>query len=114
MTTALALQQDPTMRRAENVLRENLRSLLLHRGAEQKDLAQWCGHAKSWINKFLNGSRGLAVDELDRLADFFGLTAHQLFQPGISPMTERRKGTDRRTTNERRLGPEVRLRPSIE
>lgn len=96
--------EDMAFKRAENILRENIMSLLVRRRYEQKDLADWCGHTKSWLNKVLNGYRGLPVEELDRVADFFGLVAYQLFQPGISSMSERRLGTDRRSGADRRIG----------
>lgn len=87
------------------LLRENIRSLLTARNEEQKTLAEWCGHDKSWMNKFLNEGRGIRVGDFDRIASFFGVEAYQLFQPGISLLTERRlSGADRRSGRERRIG----------
>lgn len=86
------------------LLRTNIRSLLNARKEDQKTLAEWCGHDKSWINKFLNEGRGMQMQDLDRIATFFGLEAYQLFQPGISILTERRHSADRRGGRERRIG----------
>lgn len=89
-------------KRAHEVLKENVRALMAARHVRQVDLALWCGHGKSWVNKWLNGEREIQFRDLDRLADFFGLLPHQLFTPGISPLTERRLGTDRRKGHDRR------------
>lgn len=86
------------------ILRENVRTLLHARKEEQKTLAEWCGHDKSWMNKFLNEGRGIRIDDFDRIAAFFGIETYQLFQPGISRLTERRMLSDRRQNTERRIG----------
>lgn len=91
------------------VLRENVRALLAARNESQTSLAQYCGHDKSWLNKFLNEGRGLQLPDLDRIAAFFGIEPYQLFQPGISRLTERRSGVDRRTNTDRRIGHAGRL-----
>lgn len=95
-------------RKSLYILRENIRSLLDARGQDQKSLAEWCHHDKSWMNKFLNEGRGIRVGDFDRIADFFGLATYQLFQPGISRVTERRKG-ERRIGRERRISHTGRL-----
>ena len=86
------------------LLRRNITDLLRARHETQKSLAFAVGHDKSWLNKFLNGGRGIQMKELDRIADFFGLAPYQLFQPGITGLTERRGATDRRSGRERRVG----------
>lgn len=91
-------------RKAVHVLRENIRSLLAGRKEDQVTLARWCGHEKSWINKFLNEGRGLRIPDLDGIASFFGIDPYQLFQPGISSLTERRISGDRRIGADRRIG----------
>lgn len=90
--------------RAQHILRENIKALLRIRGENSVSLARWLGHQKSWINKILNGHRDMQIEDFDRVADFFGVATYQLFQPGISPMTERRSGRDRRKVAERRIG----------
>lgn len=89
--------------KATVIMRENVKSLLLARKESQSDLAKWLRHTRSWINKFLNGERQMQMKDLDRVADFFGIATYQLFQPGISALTERRK-RDRRSNRERRIG----------
>ena len=93
--------------RAEILLRENIRALLYARREDQKSLAVWCGHAPSWISKVLSGERGVATEDLGKIADFFGLTCAELFQFGISSLTERRK-RQRRAEADRRSGQERR------
>lgn len=91
-------------RKAAHILRENVRVLLDARKEEQIALARHCGHDKSWINKFLNEGRGVTLKDFDKIASFFGVETYQLFQPGISRLTERRIGADRRAGDERRVG----------
>lgn len=100
--------------RADHLLAENIRTLLSVRGIDDSALAVWCGHKPAWISKILSLERGVPVKELSKIADFFGLTVSQLFSPGISPLTERRKGerrgvVDRRTGIDRRQPVEKRL-----
>lgn len=95
--------------RALYLLRENIGALLAARKESQASLAQYCGHQKAWINKFLNDQdavqgRGVSIPDLDKIAGFFGLQTFQLFQPGISALTERRSAADRRMGHERRIG----------
>lgn len=98
-----------TTLKADRLLVENLRVLLRQRGADAKDLAQWCGHKPAWLSKIMKGERGMRVDELGMVADFFGLTVCGLFDYGIGPHAERRKrerraAVDRRQVEDRRQG----------
>lgn len=93
--------------RADYVLRQNIQTLLHSRKETQSDLAKWMQKDKTWINKFLLGKRGLQIKDLDRIADFFGLEAYELFRPGISSLTERRK-KDRRQGQDRRISKDQR------
>lgn len=97
------------------LLRENIRYLLDKRKESQTALAHACGHQKAWINKFLQDTkivagrkvpndREVSIVDMGKIAEFFGLYVYQLFQPGISAMTERRTATDRRSGQERRIG----------
>lgn len=90
--------------RAERILAENISAILRARGLSQKDLAQWCEHTETWLSSILRGERHFRVIDYDRIADFFGIAVYQLFQPGISQVTERRKGRDRRSGRDRRIG----------
>jgi hypothetical protein len=99
------------------LLKQNLRTLLWKRKEDQVTLAKHVGHTKAWINKFLSpnppppGEKEPAISlrDLDRIADFFGLAPYQLFQPGISALTERRTSADRRSGQDRRIGHTARL-----
>ena len=112
--TARVLQNCPTSRmparvsvKALRLLKENIHTLLHRRNENQVTLARWVGHSKSWMNKFLNDQTDrteLQLHDLDRIADFFGIEAYQLFMPGISHLTERRKDVERRAGGDRRLG----------
>lgn len=89
------------------VLKRNIAQLLADRHENQVQLARACGHKKSWINKFFKDETNtveLQLRDLDKIADFFGIEVHQLFQPGIGRLTERRLHLDRRATAERRIG----------
>lgn len=92
--------------RADLLLRENINTLLFKRRHDQKDLAFYAGKSSGWISKALAGHRAFRVRDLDVIADFFGLRVWELFAPGISPLTERRRlerrKTERRLTKERR------------
>ena len=90
------------MKNALWVLRENIAALLSAQRKTQHDLAFSLGRGRSWINKFLQGTREIQMKDLDGIAAFFHIQTYQLFQPGISQMTERRSGSDRRQGFERR------------
>lgn len=96
------------------LIRQNVAALLAARHETQTALAQWVGHKKSWINKFLNEGREVQLKDLDRIAAFFGIETYQLFQPGISRLTERRSQIDRRVTRERRIGHTGRLLSTLQ
>lgn len=92
---------------AARLLKQNIDALLKARHQTQHDLAQWCRRSDAWLSKVLSEkpsdqARGLPLKYLDRIADFFGLATYQLFQPGITPLLERRKG-ERRSGRDRRL-----------
>lgn len=89
--------------RTKLLLSENIRALLAARGQDDKALAVWCGHKSSWISKIINEERGVQLDDLGKIADFFGLTVSELFQRGISAVGERRR-SERRTKADRRTG----------
>lgn len=96
------------------LLKQNIDTLLRARGQSQHDLAVWCRRTDAWLSKILRESagegrkeRGLPLKYLDRIADFFGLSAFQLFQPGIAPLTERRRA-ERRSGQDRRIDAAVR------
>jgi hypothetical protein len=87
--------------RADVLLSMNIRALLAARRMDAIALASWCGHKAPWISKILSLERGVQVKDLGRIADFFGLDVCDLFQRGITPLTERRR-SQRRSGGERR------------
>jgi transcriptional regulator with XRE-family HTH domain len=105
------------------VLRNNIAGLLTIQRRSQSALARAVmGDSergrkdKSWINKFLNGTREIQLKDLDAIAQFFGVQPYQLFQPGTIALTERRSGRDRRRGQERRMNLVGRVRgiPDVE
>lgn len=94
------------------VLRENLVALMRTRGMTQDELARAVGRKKSWLNKFLKGSRQIQIVDIDRMADYLGVSTYQLFQPGVSRFAERRVG-ERRTGQDRRLPLQLRSSDTI-
>lgn len=84
------------------LLVQNIRALLAARGIDDGALAMYCGHQPAWLSKILSGERGIKLPDLDKVADFFGLTVSQLLQHGISSLTERRH-RDRRSGQDRRV-----------
>lgn len=96
--------------RANQLLKFNIDTLLRVRGQSRKDLAQWCHKSESWISKIYKETRrGFSLRDLDRIAEFFGIATYQLFQPGISRLTERRSHLERRSEKERRIGHTARI-----
>lgn len=95
--------------RATLLLKRNIDTLLKARGQTRKDLADWCRRSEGWISQILKDppavgpERGIPIKYLDRIADFFGIATYQLFQPGISAITERRKSGERRKYTDRRI-----------
>lgn len=85
------------------LLRQHIDDLLRSRKEDQKDLALYCKKDKSWINKILNGHRNVQMEDLDAIAEFFGIATYQLLQPGVAPVSERRHG-ERRSGHDRRIG----------
>jgi hypothetical protein len=91
--------------KASYLFKQNIDVLLRKRAQSRHDLASFCRRSDAWLSKILGkDDRNLPMAYLDKIADFFGLHVYQLFQPGISPLTERRKGVPRRRGNERRAG----------
>src|SRR3990167_4215581 len=100
--------------KANLLLKHNIDTLLNARRQTRHDLAVWVRQSTDkkkvdpWISQiFTQQDREFQLKYLDRIADFFGIAVYQLFQPGISPFTERRKGTQRRSGRDRRLSANV-------
>lgn len=98
--------------KASFLFKQNIDALLRARGQTRHDLAMWCRRSDPWLSKILGkDDRNVPMKYLDRMADFFGLAVYQLFQPGITPLTERRSGRDRRSGMDRRVGWAATSRP---
>lgn len=94
--------------KADALLKHNIDELLRVRRQKRVELSRYCRRSRSWLDKiFSEGRREIPLKYLDRIADFFGIATYQLFQPGISPLTERRRGLDRRSLRDRRISQAV-------
>jgi hypothetical protein len=102
----------PSMK-AARILSENVAALLRLKGYKQTDLAQWCKRSDPWVSQFLRGERTWQLDDLDKVADFFGLNTYDLFRPGIAQRTDRRSG-QRRVIKDRRVRHDVRMAQQLE
>lgn len=98
--------------KAHIIIKQNIDALLRSRGQTRRDLAQHVlqtldRRADSWISHIFGAkgyhARVMPSQYLDRIGAFFGLEVYQLFQPGISPHCERRKGSERRVLADRRI-----------
>lgn len=96
------------------LLKHNIDTLLDARNQTRHDLAVWVRQSTNrkrvdpWISKiFTTADAEFQTKYLDRIADFFGIAVYQLFQPGISPLTERRSRSNRRTGRDRRISQAV-------
>jgi transcriptional regulator with XRE-family HTH domain len=99
--------------KAARIVAENVAALLKREGYKQTDLAQACRRSDPWVSQFLRGERTWQLDDLDKVADFFGLDTFQLFRPGIAQRTERRS-VQRRAGVERRVRHDVRNTQQLE
>lgn len=85
--------------KANALLKRNIDTLLKARGQTRRELAAWVRQSVNLrkvdpLGKiFTEPDREFQAKYLDRIAEFFGLAVYQLFQPGISPLTERRGGS---------------------
>lgn len=94
--------------KAHYLLKQNIDTLLKARGQKRVELARWCHRTESWLSQiFTDDERNMPLKYLDRIASFFGIATYQLFQPGISPLAERRHGRDRRRGGDRRISATV-------
>ncbi len=88
---------------ALDVLRRRVSDLLEHEQISRKDLAAYLGHARSWTTEFLNASHGCSLDDVDKIARYFGLSVPQLFELDGVRFRDRRRG-QRRSGLDRRGG----------
>ncbi len=88
--------------RSDLLLAENIRALLAARHVDGAALSMAIGHTPSWLSKIMMGDRKMSVEDAGKVAAYFGLSLAELFSPGISSVTERRKG-QRRAAEPRRI-----------
>jgi transcriptional regulator with XRE-family HTH domain len=92
---------------AEHRLRTNVLELMEFRRMTQAELAELLGKSQPWLSKRLSGkpwSEGgsrFQIEDLDALANVFGLSPAQLLEPGHGKW-DRRSGRDRRSGFDRR------------
>lgn len=88
--------------KASVVVVHNIQALLDREKVDHTALALFVGHKPSWLSKVLRGQRGVSIDDLDKIADFFDVTVRDLFSPtlGRRPEHDRRHG-DRRHQDRR-------------
>lgn len=70
----------PTTR---NVLAQHLRFLRFTRGWSQEQLAAASGLHRTYISSVERAQRNVGLDNLERLAQAFGLTVRQLLDPQL-------------------------------
>lgn len=93
--------------KAARIVAENVSALLKRENYHQTDLAQHCKRSDPWVSQFLRGERTWQLDDLDKVADFFGMDTFELFRPGIAQRSERR-GVQRRAGVDRRVRHDLR------
>jgi transcriptional regulator with XRE-family HTH domain len=64
---------------SSDLLRLRVRTLLERSGRTRKNLARYLGKTPSWATDYLNGRHNVSINDLDRLARFFGVTVSSLF-----------------------------------
>lgn len=93
--------QDPAPQTANEWVRANVRELMAVRRWTQSDLAERLGVSQPWLSKRLTGTTPFQIEDLDALAQVFGLSPHTLLYSGFGKW-DRRSGDERRTGEDRR------------
>lgn len=66
------------MDKTTDMFLENLKKLMAQRGATQSQLAELLGRDNSVITNLFKGERRLALDEAQKIADYFGVSLSYL------------------------------------
>jgi transcriptional regulator with XRE-family HTH domain len=94
---------------AGELLRRNVLELMRSRGLNQTALATKLGHSQPWLSRRLSGKGGhggrFQFEDVDRLANVFGLSPAQLLCAGQGEWDRRKQ--DRRSGEERRAMPPI-------
>ena len=91
-----------------DLLRLRIGHLLFTSGRSRTEFADYLKITRGMVTMMLSGERGIGMDRLDRIAQFFGVSVPELFMVDGEKFRERRRGDDRRH-GERRSGKERRL-----
>lgn len=91
------------------LMKANIDAFLRARGLNRRGLARYVlrthdERADTWISKIMkaeNENREFGMEYWPRICEYLGVSVYQLFQPGFSVETERRK-TSRRSGRDRR------------
>ncbi len=86
---------------ANEQLRRNVKELMRWRKLTQATLAAKIDVSQPWLSKRLTGVTPFQIEDVDSIANAFGLTASQLLCQGQGQW-DRRRGQDRRIGVERR------------
>lgn len=92
----------------ESILRANIKLLMKQRRLKQKDVARLAQRSQGWISKRLSGKPSresgsrFQVQDLDVLANVFGLSPTTLLQPLHGNSDRRHADKDRRSGFDRR------------
>lgn len=54
----------------------------------QKTFAKHMGHSEAWLSNVLNGTRGLRIVDLDKVADFFRIPVSELIRETDADLME--------------------------
>lgn len=85
------LDSNARMGRARKALARRLRVLRSMRGWTQEDLAEACGLHRTYVSLIECGQCNVGLDNLERLAEAFGMDLTELFSVGEPPVTVRRR-----------------------
>lgn len=72
--------------------RRQIKVRLAALGRTQSDLAEAVGRTTSWVSQVLSAKRGITVDAIERIAQYFKIDAHELVGelPAIADVTSPR------------------------
>jgi transcriptional regulator with XRE-family HTH domain len=87
---------------ANEQLQINVKELMVWRKLTQAQLSDKLGVSQPWLSKRLTGVTPFQIEDVDAIADAFGLSPAQLLCAGQGQW-DRRRGSDRRRGEDRRV-----------
>lgn len=91
--------------KVSDILRARINHLFFVSGRKQVEMADYLHVSETRITQMLKGDRAIHVNDLDRIAQFFGMSVADLFMIDGEKFRERRVGPrDRRSRKDRRSG----------